>query len=53
MATTLTARVRRHVLDVSLTLDLDEAPVTVLFGPSGGQDHPAALHRGSGPARPR
>ncbi len=35
MATTLTARVRRHVLDVSLTLDLDEAPVTVLFGPSG------------------
>lgn len=35
MATTLTARVRRHILDVELTLDLDEAPVTVLFGPSG------------------
>lgn len=35
MATTLTARVRRHILDVSLTLDLDGAPVTVLFGPSG------------------
>lgn len=36
MAATLTARIRRHVLDVDLTLHLDErAPVTVLFGPSG------------------
>ncbi|MFC7674981.1 ABC transporter ATP-binding protein [Mycolicibacterium sp. GCM10028919] len=36
MATTLTARVRRHLLDVDLTLDLDAgSPVTVLFGPSG------------------
>ncbi len=35
MAATLTARVRRHVLDVDVTLDLDHAPVTVLFGPSG------------------
>jgi len=31
----LTARVRRHVLDVDLTLDLEASPVTVLFGPSG------------------
>lgn len=35
MATTLTARVRRHVLDVELTLDVEKAPITVLFGPSG------------------
>ena len=32
---TLKARVRRHILDVDLTLDLDHTPVTVLFGPSG------------------
>lgn len=35
MASTLTARVRRHLLDVELTLDLQRSPVTVLFGPSG------------------
>jgi molybdate transport system ATP-binding protein len=35
VAQTLTARVRRHILDVSLTLDLARSPVTVLFGPSG------------------
>lgn len=35
MATTLTAHVRRHIVDVELSLDLDQAPVTVLFGPSG------------------
>ncbi len=35
MGGALTARVRRHVLDVDLTLDLDAAPVTVVFGPSG------------------
>jgi molybdate transport system ATP-binding protein len=35
VAETLTARVRRHILDVDLTLDLAHAPVTVLFGPSG------------------
>jgi molybdate transport system ATP-binding protein len=35
MATSLTARVRRHRLDVDLELDLEEAPVTVVFGPSG------------------
>lgn len=35
MAATLTARVRRHVLDIDLTLEFDHAPVTVLFGPSG------------------
>lgn len=51
MAPTLTARVRRHVLDVDLTLDFGTAPITVLFGPSGagkttllrclaGLDHP-------------
>jgi len=52
VATTLTARVSRHILDIDLTLDLDRAPVTVLFGPSGagkttllrciaGLEHPA------------
>ena len=35
MGAALTARVRRHVLDVDLTLDLAASPVTVLFGPSG------------------
>ncbi len=35
MATALIARVHRHIVDVDLTLDLDDAPVTVLFGPSG------------------
>lgn len=36
MAATLTARLRRHMLDVDLELPLDpQAPVTVLFGPSG------------------
>jgi molybdate transport system ATP-binding protein len=35
VATSLTARVRRHILDVDLVLDLARAPVTVLFGPSG------------------
>ena len=35
MATTLTARVRRHILDVELAVDADRAPITVLFGPSG------------------
>jgi molybdate transport system ATP-binding protein len=35
VAETLTARVRRHILDVTLTLDLALSPVTVLFGPSG------------------
>jgi molybdate transport system ATP-binding protein len=35
VATTVTARVRRHILDVDLTLDVAETPVTVLFGPSG------------------
>lgn len=35
MAPTLTVRVRRHVLDASLTLALEETPVTVIFGPSG------------------
>jgi molybdate transport system ATP-binding protein len=34
-ARTLIARVRRHILDVDLTLDLAGSPVTVLFGPSG------------------
>lgn len=35
MASTLTARVRRHVLDIDITLEFDHAPVTVMFGPSG------------------
>lgn len=35
MATTLTARVRRHILDVTFTIDVGRNPVTVLFGPSG------------------
>jgi molybdate transport system ATP-binding protein len=35
VATSLTARVRRHILDVDFALDVDRAPVTVLFGPSG------------------
>ena len=35
MAPTLTARVRRHVLDIDITLEFDHAPVTVMFGPSG------------------
>jgi molybdate transport system ATP-binding protein len=35
MAPTLTAQVRRHVVDVRLRVDLADSPVTVLFGPSG------------------
>ncbi len=35
MARTLTAHVRRHILDVALDVDLASQPVTVLFGPSG------------------
>ncbi|GIJ76167.1 molybdate transport system ATP-binding protein [Micromonospora phaseoli] len=35
MAATLTARIRRHVCDLHLSLDTSLAPVTVLFGPSG------------------
>jgi molybdate transport system ATP-binding protein len=35
LASTLTAHVRRHLVDVALELDLAAAPVTVLFGPSG------------------
>ncbi|MFV2103879.1 ABC transporter ATP-binding protein [Micromonospora sp. LOL_024] len=35
MAATLTARIRRHVCDLYLSLDAGRAPVTVLFGPSG------------------
>ncbi|WP_194814590.1 ABC transporter ATP-binding protein [Nocardia sp. XZ_19_385] len=35
MATTLTAHIRCRVLDAVLDIDLDAAPVTVLFGPSG------------------
>lgn len=37
MAARLTARIRRHLLDVDLIFDfdLDRGPVTVLFGPSG------------------
>jgi molybdate transport system ATP-binding protein len=56
MASTLTAQVRRHVVDVSLSVDLTDSPVTVLFGPSGagkttllrclaGLDRPAAGSR--------
>lgn len=35
MANTLIVRARRHILDVDLHLDLDQSPITVLFGPSG------------------
>ncbi|WP_203336664.1 ABC transporter ATP-binding protein [Nocardioides limicola] len=35
MGTTLTARVRRHLLDLDLSVDVEQAPVTVVFGPSG------------------
>lgn len=35
MAPTLTARIRRHVVDVDVALDFGDAPITVLFGPSG------------------
>jgi molybdate transport system ATP-binding protein len=34
MAARLTARIRRHLLDVDLSIDFDRGPVTVLFGPS-------------------
>lgn len=35
MAARLTARIRRHILDVDLSIDFDRGPVAVLFGPSG------------------
>lgn len=35
MATPLIARIRRHILDVDFVVDVDQAPITVLFGPSG------------------
>jgi molybdate transport system ATP-binding protein len=35
VAKSLTAQVRRHILDVALDVDLTRSPVTVLFGPSG------------------
>ncbi len=35
MAALLTARARHRIIDVDLCLDLEQAPITVLFGPSG------------------
>ncbi len=35
MASRLSLRIRRHILDVDVDLDLAAAPITVLFGPSG------------------